>query len=105
MQQGALLMLLSAFSFSAMTVLVKLAGVFLGEAIRRRLFAAACSSLFGVILVARPTILFGAGTQSLDPLWVSVAVSGAALGAAGRKIRTSMSPDPPILLDVPIRPA
>jgi drug/metabolite transporter (DMT)-like permease len=68
------------YLYPPMTAL--LAGIFLGEAMTRRLFIATGLSLAAVILVARPTILFGAGTQSLDPVWVTVAIAGAAFSAA-----------------------
>jgi drug/metabolite transporter (DMT)-like permease len=58
------------------------AGLFLGEAMTRRLFVATGLALSGVILVARPAFLFGGGSQTLDPLWVAVAVAGATFSAA-----------------------
>ena len=45
------------YLYPAITAL--LAGVFLGEAISRRIIAATAASLAGVLLVARPTLLFG----------------------------------------------
>jgi drug/metabolite transporter (DMT)-like permease len=77
-----------------------LAGVFLGEAITRRLFVATGLSLFGVILVARPAIFFGAGPQSLDPFWVMVAIAGAAFSAAAYVVvrRLSRHEDPLVIV-------
>jgi len=59
-----------------------LAGVFLREAVSPRLFLATVVSLLGVVLVARPASLFGATADSLDPLWVAVAIGGATFSAA-----------------------
>ena len=59
-----------------------LAGIFLGEALSRRLVLATSISLGGVVLVARPAILFGAVAEPLDPVWVAVAVSGAIFSAS-----------------------
>jgi drug/metabolite transporter (DMT)-like permease len=52
----------------------------LGETMRRREVAALLLSLAGVILVARPTFLFG-GATLLDPLAVGVGLAGAVLSA------------------------
>ena len=59
-----------------------LAGLFLGEALTGRLFAATATSLLGVVLVARPEFLFGSGAGALDPLWVGVALGGAFFSAS-----------------------
>lgn len=53
----------------------------LGESMRRRDAACVALSLAGVLLVARPSFLFGT-TSSLDPVAVSVALVGAVLSAA-----------------------
>lgn len=58
-----------------------LAGLFLGEPIARATIVATVLCLAGVVLVARPEALFGAGAGALDPFWVAVAVAGA-LGSA-----------------------
>ncbi len=58
-----------------------LAGLFLGEVITRSSVVATGLCLLGVVLVARPEAIFGAGADSLDPFWVAVAVAGA-LGSA-----------------------
>lgn len=57
-----------------------LAAVILGERMRPMVVASAALSLAGVILVTRPTSLFGAGA-SLDPAGVAIALTGA-LGSA-----------------------
>lgn len=54
-----------------------LAGFFLGEAISCRIVSASAMSLLGVLLGARPSILFGESEASLEPLWVGVALVGA----------------------------
>lgn len=59
-----------------------LAGLFLGEALTGRLFAATAMSLLGVVLVARPEFLFGAGAGALDPFWVGIALCGAFFSAS-----------------------
>ncbi len=59
-----------------------LAGLFLGEALTRRLYVATGMSLLGVLLVSHPETLFGRSEASLDPRWVAVAVAGAAFSAA-----------------------
>jgi drug/metabolite transporter (DMT)-like permease len=68
-----------------------LAGIFLGEAITRRLFVATGLSLCGVLLVAHPAFLFGAGTDPLDPFWVAVAMGGAAFSAAAYVVVRKLS--------------
>lgn len=59
-----------------------IAAMLLGE--RLRPFEGACvvGSLAGVLLVARPTFLFGSGAKELDPLAVGAALLGALLSAA-----------------------
>lgn len=57
------------------------AGVFLGETISRGLVLASALCLVGVVMVAQPELIFGAGADSLDPLWVGVAVAGALMSA------------------------
>lgn len=58
------------------------AGLFLREAITRPILIATAISLLGVILVARPALLFGASPSPLDPFWVMVAIAGAVFSAA-----------------------
>jgi drug/metabolite transporter (DMT)-like permease len=53
----------------------------LGERMRRRELMSVALSLSGVVLVARPALLFG-GVAGLDPLAVSVGLLGAVLSAA-----------------------
>jgi drug/metabolite transporter (DMT)-like permease len=53
----------------------------LGERMRRRELASIALSLAGVLLVARPAILFG-GAPALDPLAVAVGLIGAVLSGA-----------------------
>ena len=56
------------------------AALVLSEPIRARDGASLAASLAGVVLIARPTFLFGG--EPLDPLGVGVALLGAALAAA-----------------------
>ncbi len=56
-----------------------LAALVLAEPIRARDAASLVLSLVGVVLIARPTFLFGG--EPLDPLGVSIAVLGAVLSA------------------------
>ncbi len=58
------------------------AGLFLGEAIGRRIVLATIASLFGVVLVAQPAVVFGESAAALEPRWVAVALAGAAFSAA-----------------------
>ena len=63
-----------------------LAGFFLGEIVSRTTWIATGLCLIGVVLVAKPAVLFGAGAldsgrEALDPYWVGVAVLGALLSA------------------------
>ena len=53
----------------------------LGESMRRREVLSVLLSLLGVLLVARPAVLFG-GSAALDPVAVSVGLLGAVLSAA-----------------------
>ena len=73
-----------------------LAAVFLGETIQRRDWGGTALSLAGVVLIARPSFLFGNQTSGLDPLYVGIALLGAAFSAAAyvivRKLRTSEHP-------------
>jgi len=54
-----------------------LAGLFLGESLSRATLLATGVCLAGVVLVAQPMALFGAGAAALDPFWVGVAMLGA----------------------------
>jgi len=59
-----------------------IAVVTLGEALRRGEIALTVSSLLGVLLVARPSFLFGGNTSSLDSLGVTAALCGALFSAS-----------------------
>lgn len=59
-----------------------LAALFLKETVSRRVFAGSALSLMGVVLVARPALLFGEAVDGLDPVWVAVALGGAFFSAA-----------------------
>ncbi|MCG8469990.1 MAG: DMT family transporter [Gemmatimonadetes bacterium] len=58
-----------------------LAALFLSEPIRGRDAAGLAGALLGVVLLARPTFLFGSAASSLDPVGVAVAFAGAVIGA------------------------
>lgn len=58
-----------------------LAGVALGEGMRRRELLGLAACLAGVLLVAKPAFLFG-GAAALDPRYVAIAVLGALFSAA-----------------------
>jgi len=77
-----------------------LAGVFLREAIARRIIAATAASLAGVLLVARPTLLFGGVAPALDPFWVGIAMCGAACSAAAYVVvrKLSQSGEHPLVI-------
>lgn len=76
------------------------AGLFLREAITRRILFATAISLVGVVIVARPALLFGEGTSSLDPFWVAVAIAGAAFSAGAYVVvrRLSQHEDPLVIV-------
>ena len=77
-----------------------LAGFFLGETISRRTIGASVLSLVGVVLVARPSILFGEAATPLDPFWVGVALGGAFFSASAYVVvrRLSSSEDPLVIV-------
>lgn len=58
------------------------AAVFLREPLRRVDLAAIALGLFGVVLVSRPTFLFGGAERALDPIGLAVAIAGACFSAA-----------------------
>jgi len=68
-----------------------LAGIFLGEAISRRIVLGTIVSLAGVALVARPALLFGARADALDPFYVAVALGGAMCSAAAYVVVRKLS--------------
>ena len=86
------------YLYPAITAL--LACVFLGEAISRRIIAATAASLAGVLLVARPTLLFDGVAPPLDPFWVGVAMCGAACSAAAYVVvrKLSQSGEDPLVI-------
>lgn len=59
-----------------------LAAWFLGERMRRVEVLLVLCSLLGVVVIARPTFLFGAGEARLDLFAVGVALAGATMSAA-----------------------
>ncbi len=59
-----------------------LAAWLLGERMGRGEVALVFASLAGVVLIARPTILFGSASAGLDPFIVAVAMTGAIFSAA-----------------------
>jgi len=77
-----------------------LAGFFLREAVSRRIIGASLLSLVGVVLVARPSMLFGEAATPLDPFWVGVALGGAFFSAAAYVVvrRLSASEDPLVIV-------
>jgi drug/metabolite transporter (DMT)-like permease len=77
-----------------------LAGLFLGEALSRRMVGASLASLLGVVLVARPALLFGDAARALDPLWVAVAIGGAVFSAGAYVLvrRLSQTEDPLVIV-------
>jgi len=76
------------------------AGLFLREAITRRILIATAISLVGVVLVARPRLLFGDVGSTLDPFWVMVAIAGATFSAAAYVVvrRLSQHEDPLVIV-------
>ena len=77
-----------------------LAGLFLGERITRPIVLATLLSLAGVVLVARPALLFGSSAVALDPVWVLVAVAGAAFSASAYVVvrKLSRTEDPLVIV-------
>lgn len=59
-----------------------IAAAFLGEALRRKEVALTLGSLVGVVLVTRPSFLFGGGGAALAPLGVTAALFGAVFSAS-----------------------
>lgn len=76
------------------------AGLFLGERIDGRIVAVTILSLAGVVLVARPAILFSDVATPLDPFWAAVAIGGAALSAAAYVVvrKLSRSGEAPLVI-------
>jgi len=59
-----------------------IAALVIGERLRMRDGAYIAASLAGVLIVARPSFLFGTGAHELEPVAVGVALLGALLSAA-----------------------
>jgi len=75
-----------------------LAALLLGERVGGGLVAALALSLGGVIVVARPQLLFG-GEQVLDPTAVAIALMGAAFAAGAYvTVRRLRETDPPMVV-------
>jgi drug/metabolite transporter (DMT)-like permease len=77
-----------------------LAGLFLREVITPRILIATAISLVGVVLVARPTFLFGEAAVPLEPIWVMAAIGGATFSAAAYVVvrRLSQHEDPLVIV-------
>lgn len=73
-----------------------LAAAFLGESLRPVEIVGTAASLAGVLLVARPSFLFGAESARLDPVVTGIALAGAILSASAyvtvRKLGESEDP-------------
>lgn len=59
-----------------------MAALLLGERLELRDGAYVAASFAGVLIVARPAVLFGSGAEGLDPVAVGAALLGAVLSAA-----------------------
>ncbi len=59
-----------------------IAAVFLAEPIRRRDAGCLLISLAGVLLITRPSFLFGGASAALDPAGIAAALAGAILAAS-----------------------
>jgi drug/metabolite transporter (DMT)-like permease len=77
-----------------------LARLFLGERARRRIILATLVALTGVVLVVRPSFLFGADhAHTLDPVGVALALSAALLSAGGYvSVRALRKTDEPLVV-------
>ncbi len=82
--------------FSNPIIATFLAAAFLGERIGPREAVSGLIALAGVILVARPEFLFGAGAGSPDPAAILIALAGAVMTAVVyvtiRNLRTTEDP-------------
>lgn len=75
------------------------AAVALGEAVSRRLVLASAVSLAGVVLVAKPSFLFGGALDPLPPAAVAAALTGAVLSAVAYTIvRRLASTENPLVI-------
>ncbi len=77
-----------------------LAGLFLGEALTGRVAGASVIGVLGVVLVARPALLFGELAEPLELRWVAVALAGAFFSAAAYVVvrRLSRHEDPLVIV-------
>ncbi|MEW6431090.1 MAG: DMT family transporter [Myxococcota bacterium] len=76
-----------------------LAALLLEERLRSVEFISVVVSLVGVVLVARPTFLFGAGAAHLDPVATGFALAGAVFSAfAYVAVRKSSGKDHPLVV-------
>jgi drug/metabolite transporter (DMT)-like permease len=75
------------------------AALVLGERLRRGIVLSVAASLVGVALVARPAVLFGAGTGGLDGVGVALVVAAAILmGLAYTAVRRLRETDHPLAI-------
>lgn len=85
--------------FSHPAVVAILAWVLLGERLGSRGVLAIVASLLGVVVVCRPTFLFGGGAALLDPLGVTVALAGVGfISAAILTVRTLAKTEHPAVV-------
>lgn len=70
-----------------------IAALFLSEHLKLVEIVGVAASLAGVVLVARPEVLFGGATAGLDPLAVGIALSGSVLSASAYVTIRSLGSD------------
>jgi len=76
-----------------------LAAAFLAERVGRREVALSLASLAGVVIMTRPTFLFGGDAPGLPPLAVTVALCGAVFSAAAYvTVRRLREEDPMVIV-------
>lgn len=76
-----------------------LAAAFLAERVGRREAALSLASLAGVVIMTRPTFLFGGDAPGLPPLAVGVALAGAVFSAAAyTTVRRLRGEDPMVIV-------
>ena len=71
----------TVFQYLNPVLVTLLAAAFLGERITRSAVVSLVTCIAGVLLVARPTALFGGAASVLDPFAVAIAVSGAVMSS------------------------